>query len=63
MYPSEASVPQGPNLWNIYFKDLLQSLPLASAHADVCTLSHSYTRNETVNVMEDTNRQLRVIIA
>ena len=64
-YPNEASVPQGsilgPILWNIYFNDLLQSLPLASAYADDCTLSHSYNRDETANVIEDINRHLRVI--
>ena len=63
-YPIEASVPQGsilgPILWNIYFNELLQSLPLASAYADDCTLSHSYNRVEIAYVIEDTNRHLRV---
>ena len=60
--PIEASVPQGsilaPILWNIYFIDLLQSPPLASAYADDCMLSHSYTRDETMNVIDDTNQLL-----
>ena len=59
MHPIEASVPQGsilgPILWNIYINDLLQSLPLVLAYADDCTLSHSYTRDETANMIEDTN--------
>ena len=64
MYPIEASVPQesilSPILYNIYLNDLLQSLPLASAYGDHCTLSHSYTRDETANVIEDTNRHHRL---
>ena len=34
---------------------------MASVYTDDCTLSHSYTRDETANVIEDTNRHLRVI--
>ncbi|KAG0710838.1 putative RNA-directed DNA polymerase from transposon BS [Chionoecetes opilio] len=65
-YPMEASVPQGsvlgPILWNIYFNDL-QNLHVASAYADDCTVSHSYTREETANVIDDANRQLGDITA
>ena len=46
----EVSVPQrsifGPLLWN---NDFLQCLPVASAYAVDCALSHSYTRKETAN--------------
>ena len=66
-HPIEASVPQGsvlgPILWNIYFNDLLQSLPVASAYADDCTLSHSYDRGATGDVIETANRQLGDIMA
>ena len=65
-YPVEASVPQGsvlgPILWNIYLNDLLQSLPVISAYADDCTLSHSFNKNEAANVIEATNRQLGDIL-
>ncbi|KAG0725267.1 Retrovirus-related Pol polyprotein from type-1 retrotransposable element R1 2 [Chionoecetes opilio] len=53
----------GPILWNIYFNDLLQSLPVASAYADDCTVSHSYTSEETANVIDAANRQLGDITA
>ncbi len=66
-YPVEASVPQGsilgPILWNIYFNDLLQSLPVASAYADDCTLSQSYDRGAAADVIETANRQLGDIMA
>lgn len=66
-HPVEASVPQGsilgPILWNIYFNDLLQSLPVASAYADDCTLSHSYDRGAVAEVLEVANRQLGDIMA
>ena len=66
-HPIEASVPQGsilgPLLWNIYFNDLLQSLPVVSAYADDCSLSLSYNREEAVNVIDATNRQLGEIMA
>ena len=66
-FPIEASVPQGsilgPILWNIYFNDLLSSLPVASAYADDCTLSCSYNREETAEVIEATNRHLASIAA
>ncbi|KAG0714754.1 RNA-directed DNA polymerase from mobile element jockey [Chionoecetes opilio] len=61
-YPVEASVPQGSVLghilWNIYFNDLLQGLPVGSVYADDCTVSHIYTREETANVIDAANRQL-----
>ena len=66
-FPIEASVPQGsilgPILWNIYFNDLLSSLPVASAYADDCTLSCSYNREEAAEVIEATNRHLSDIMA
>ena len=66
-FPVAASDPQGsilgPLLWNIYFNDLLQCLPVKLAYADDCTLSHSYTREEAVNMIDATNRQLRDILA
>ena len=66
-YPVTASVPQGsvlgPILWNVYFDDLLRGLPVASAYADDCTLTHSYTREETADVINATNRQLGDIMA
>ena len=66
-FPIEASVPQGsilgPILWNIYFNDLLSSLPVASAYADDCTLSYSYNREEAAEVIEATNRHLSDIMA
>ena len=66
-FPVETSVPQGsilgPLLWNIYFNDLLQCLSVASAYADDCTPSHSYTREEAANVIDATNRKLDDILA
>ena len=66
-YPVEASVPQGsvlgPILWNVYLNDLLQSLPVVSAYADDCTLSHSFSRHEADNIVNATNRQLAGIMA
>lgn len=66
-YPVTASVPQGsvlgPVLWNAYFDELLRGLPVASAYADDRTLSHSYIREETVDVTEATNRHLDDIMA
>ena len=66
-HPVEASVPQGsilgPILWNVYFNDLLQSLSLVSAYADDATLSHSYDRQEAVNVIDAANRHLGDIMA
>ncbi|KAG0714527.1 Retrovirus-related Pol polyprotein from type-1 retrotransposable element R1 2 [Chionoecetes opilio] len=54
----------GPILWNVYFNDLLQKAPLwLSAYADDCTVSHSYTKEETANVIDDANRQLGDITA
>lgn len=66
-FPVEASVPQGsvlgPILWNIYFSDLLQTIPAASAYADDCTLSRTYKREEAQDVIESVNRQLADIMA
>ena len=66
-FPVEASVPQGsvlgPILWNIYFNDLLQTIPAASAYADDCTLSRTYRREEAQGMIESVNRQLADIMA
>ena len=64
-FPVEASVLQrsilGLLLWSIYFNDFLQCLLVASAYADDCTLSYSYTREEAENDIDATNRQLNDI--
>ena len=66
-FPVEASIPQGsvlgPILWNIYFNDLLQSAPSASAYADDCTLSWTYAREELQDVVQSVNKQLTDIMA
>lgn len=63
--PVEASVPQGsvlgPVLWNIYIDDLLQQLPSVSAYADDCTLSCTYPRRDSGQVVDKINHQLGVI--
>ena len=63
--PVGALVPQGsvlgPVLWNLYIDDLLKSLPAVSAYADDCTLSLSYSRQDSQRAVADVNRQLRVI--
>uniref|UniRef100_A0A0P4VU58 Reverse transcriptase domain-containing protein n=1 Tax=Scylla olivacea TaxID=85551 RepID=A0A0P4VU58_SCYOL len=62
VHPMEAFVPQGSILdlilWNVHFNSLLQSLTLVSAFADDATLSHSYSREEAVNVIDTTNHHL-----
>ena len=66
-FPVEASVPQGsvlgPILWNIFFNDLLQCTPSASAYADDCTLSWTYERGEEADVVQSVNTQLADIMA
>ncbi len=66
-YPVRASVPQGsvlgPLLWNIYFNDLLQTIPSASAYADDCTLSWNYERGDAQTVVQSVNAILSDIVA
>lgn len=46
-----------------YFNDFIHSLPVVSAYADYCTLSHSYAIEESANAVEVINRQLDDITA
>ena len=66
MFLVEASVPQvlilGHLQRNILFNDL-HCLPVASAYADDCTLSHSYIREEVAKVIDARNCQLCDIVA
>ncbi len=63
--PVGASVPQGsvlgPVLWNLYIDDLLRGLPAISAYADDCTLSCSYSRQDSQRVVAGINQQLHLI--
>ena len=64
-HPVGASVPQGsvlgPVLWNIYIDDLLRRIPAISAYADDCTLSCSYSRQDSERVAAEINQQLKQI--
>ena len=51
----------GPFHWNIHVDDLLQLLPAVRAYADDCTLSYSYSRQDSGRVADAINEQLRVI--
>ena len=64
-YPVAASVPQGsvlgPILWNVYLNDLLHCMPSVHAYADDCTLTHSFTRANVEEVIQDINQQLQFL--
>ncbi|KAG0712711.1 RNA-directed DNA polymerase from mobile element jockey [Chionoecetes opilio] len=61
----ETSAPKdsvlGPVLWNINVDDLLRQLPVISAYADDCTLSCSYSRQDSERAADEVNQQLSVI--
>jgi len=63
--PVKASVPQGsvlgPLLWNVYFNDILQLIPEATAYADDCTLTFTCERNERHNTVVRINQALQSI--
>ena len=63
--PVKASVPQGsvlgPLLWNVYFNDILQLIPEATAYADDCTLTFTCERSERRNTVTRINQALQSI--
>ena len=63
--PVGASVLQGSMLgsvlWNLYIDELLRTLLAVSAYADDCTLSRSYSRQDSQRAVADVNQQLQAI--
>ena len=61
----KASVPQGsvlgPLLWNVYFNDLLQLVPQATAYADDCTVCFRERDFPEGNISEHINRSLQTM--
>ena len=61
-----ASVPQGsvlgPLLWNVYFNDLLQLIPEASAYADDCTVSFNSSKYPNTSLQETVNHTLNIMV-
>ena len=51
----------GSILWNLNVDDLLQPLPETAAYADVCTLSHSFKRQDGHLVAAEFSQKLNLI--
>ena len=64
-YPVGAGVLQGsfigPLLWNIYFNDLLQTMPQAYAYADDYTLTFTCTKEKQESTIRKITETLKLI--
>lgn len=49
-----------PVFWNTYIDDLFRNLPVITAYADDCTLSHFYLRQDSQGIVAEVNQQLHL---